>query len=473
MATWTTKTDNVDDVSADHINTIQTEKLDRDGQIPLTGAFQWDKGIDVASAGTLTLGNDGNYFDITGTTGITGITQTAVGGSTVQAGTVVKLHFDGAVTLTHSANLFLPGSADITTAAGDELEFACYDTDKWRCTKYSPAGTMDVKRGGTGLATITDHGVLLGSGTGAVTPTAVGATGEYLAGSTGADAVWATLNQAAVAGLTTASAPAFTSVKLTDLTDGYIPYHVNDSTGLANSAVRASASTAAIGIDAQANAYFYLSGDLLSGAAQYGFVSDGIFSGTSQTNVLFAGGTAKASTAVTIWAGLRIEDAGLGSGASIATQYGIYIGDLTRGGTAIFPVYSVSNQPSYFGGAVRIGNDTAVGSEKLLVAGQITLLQNSDTITLSHDGSDAYFKTSDGSFIFQTDEGTNTDTVVYVDGKGSGVGVVDADYLRARTTKTPATAGADGTTGDIVWDSGFIYVCVAANTWKKTAIATW
>lgn len=38
------------------------------------------------------------------------------------------------------------------------------------------------------------------------------------------------------------------------------------------------------------------------------------------------------------------------------------------------------------------------------------------------------------------------------------------------TVATAATAGAVGT---IKWDAGFIYVCVATNTWKKVAIATW
>ena len=81
---------------------------------------------------------------------------------------------------------------------------------------YQTGGTdVAVADGGTGTSTLTDHGVLLGSGTGAVTPTAVGATGEYLAGATGADAGWATLNQAAVAGLTTASSPTFADLTLT------------------------------------------------------------------------------------------------------------------------------------------------------------------------------------------------------------------------------------------------------------------
>jgi len=92
----------------------------------------WTKGADVASANALTLG-DGNYFDITGTTAITSI-------GTKGVGTVVKLHFDAALTLTHHAtDLILPGGANITTAAGDEAEFVEYATGDWRCTNFSVA----------------------------------------------------------------------------------------------------------------------------------------------------------------------------------------------------------------------------------------------------------------------------------------------------------------------------------------------
>lgn len=37
----------------------------------------------------------------------------------------------------------------------------------------------------------------------------------------------------------------------------------------------------------------------------------------------------------------------------------------------------------------------------------------------------------------------------------------------------PATASDTGVTGQIAWDSGFIYICVSTNTWKRVAIATW
>jgi len=120
-----------------------------------TATQSWAKGADVASASALTLGADGNYFDITGTTSITSIT-------TIGVGTVVKLQFDGALTLTHHAtDLILPGAANITTAAGDEAEFIEYATGDWRCTNYQVAATAP-GGGGAGapeyITTITGSG---------------------------------------------------------------------------------------------------------------------------------------------------------------------------------------------------------------------------------------------------------------------------------------------------------------------------
>lgn len=63
-------------------------------------------------------------------------------------------------------------------------------------------------------------------------------------------------------------------------------------------------------------------------------------------------------------------------------------------------------------------------------------------------------------------------------------GIVGTDVQQTLLLKTltspkissgnaPATAGATGIAGQIEWDSGFVYVCVATDTWKRVAIATW
>lgn len=41
------------------------------------------------------------------------------------------------------------------------------------------------------------------------------------------------------------------------------------------------------------------------------------------------------------------------------------------------------------------------------------------------------------------------------------------------TSATPASAGAPCTTGQHAWDANYEYRCIATNTWKRTALASW
>jgi hypothetical protein len=50
---------------------------------------------------------------------------------------------------------------------------------------------------------------------------------------------------------------------------------------------------------------------------------------------------------------------------------------------------------------------------------------------------------------------------------------VNGDRIRVATAKTPASATDTGTAGEICWDADYIYVCVATDSWKRTAIAAW
>jgi hypothetical protein len=92
------------------------------------------QGSDVASASSITPASTGSVYDITGTTAITALAST-----NSWDGRRVLLQFDGALTLTHSSNLALPGSANITTAAGDVAEFLQRGSGAWRCLYYTRA----------------------------------------------------------------------------------------------------------------------------------------------------------------------------------------------------------------------------------------------------------------------------------------------------------------------------------------------
>lgn len=61
---------------------------------------------------------------------------------------------------------------------------------------------------------------------------------------------------------------------------------------------------------------------------------------------------------------------------------------------------------------------------------------------------------------------------VYIaDGLGSGVWTtVDSSLV---LSSAPASASDTGTAGQIAYDADYFYICVATDTWKRVAIATW
>lgn len=55
----------------------------------------------------------------------------------------------------------------------------------------------------------------------------------------------------------------------------------------------------------------------------------------------------------------------------------------------------------------------------------------------------------------------------------SGLLDVNDNKIRVRVAQTPASASAPGNPGELAWDGAFIYVCVAANTWRRAPHSTW
>lgn len=50
---------------------------------------------------------------------------------------------------------------------------------------------------------------------------------------------------------------------------------------------------------------------------------------------------------------------------------------------------------------------------------------------------------------------------------------INGNSIRVRSSSTPSSSTAAGATGTIAWDSNYVYVCVATNTWKRTSLASW
>jgi hypothetical protein len=155
----------------DDLASALTQSVSRDGQSPLTGnldlgnnkinnlsagtgtgqalAFQqlFDQGVmqDIASAAMTDIGaQNTNFLRVTGNTTITSFGSNFKGPR--------FLVFEGAVTLTNSSTLVLPGGKNITTSAGDVLILIPGATlgtaDKWIVAAYQPAASVLPSAGG-------------------------------------------------------------------------------------------------------------------------------------------------------------------------------------------------------------------------------------------------------------------------------------------------------------------------------------
>jgi len=142
----------------------------------ITGLASGNNGVLITSAtgvpSVLAAGTTGQV--LTATTGSP--PSWAAGGGTVTSvsGTTNRISSTGGATPVIDIDSAYVGQTSLTT-------LGTVTTGTWN------ADVVTVPFGGTGLATITDHGIMLGSGTGAVTPTAAPVDGQLLVGAASAD----------------------------------------------------------------------------------------------------------------------------------------------------------------------------------------------------------------------------------------------------------------------------------------------
>ena len=97
------------------------------------------KGADIATSasGTLTIGNDGNFFEVTGTDNITRLSDSG------ERGTEIVLQFTTSLVLELSSSLIIPGLTNITTQPVDIMKLVQYESvtqgdsgNLWRSVSY-------------------------------------------------------------------------------------------------------------------------------------------------------------------------------------------------------------------------------------------------------------------------------------------------------------------------------------------------
>jgi hypothetical protein len=138
-------------------------------------------------------------------------------------------------------------------------------------------------------------------------------------------------------------------------------------------------------------------------------------------------------------------------------------------------------------GNVGIGTSAPEAAHLLQANGVIASVSSFGSFTALESAGGTGFRwtlANDGTFRLQrtTDNFSTATTPIFIDSSNRvGIGTtspttlldVNADTVRVRTARTPASASATGATGEICWDANYIYVCTATNTWKRSAISTW
>ena len=197
--------------------------------------------------------------------------------------------------------------------------------------------------------------------------------------------------------------------------------------------------------------------------------SDGTGKGVKSTGVVIADGDDITGVRnFTTSSNIKIDgQAGAGNAFSI----------LNRGATNRFGAFQFQTAGTTVAtiGIYNDATDDIVFNSDASDAGRrrAIIIKKNAEVVVNEEGGDRDFRV----------EGDTDQNLIFSDASVDMVGIgvstpevkldVNSDSIRIRTAKTPATATSTGIQGQVAWDSSYIYVCVATDVWKRTALSSW
>jgi hypothetical protein len=182
-------------------------------------------------------------------------------------------------------------------------------------------------------------------------------------------------------------------------------------------------------------------------------ISLGVYDGTSWTDPFRVTTTQALVTATT-------ASTSTSSGALVVSG-GVGVAGAIYAGAAITSNYSSAANTGF-----SVINTNSAGSPGLYLegdAGEYAIIRRGGS-TYANPRTLEYVATGSGAkHLFNT-------TAQF---DGTVIAAASSNAFRITTAQTPASATATGTAGTIAWDSSYIYVCTATNTWKRAALSTW
>jgi hypothetical protein len=176
---------------------------------------------------------------------------------------------------------------------------------------------------------------------------------------------------------------------------------------------------------------------------------------------------------------------GTGLGVNAASGFAGNLLDLQVNGTRSFAINASGNITSFLGGTINIpGTSEVDGNQRINISassGSISYLRttvpggesrfglNGGLAIAGSFASSPFHLYTSGIARILIDSGGNTQF-------NGAVTVATGSALAANhrlTGTAPATASSTGTAGDVRYDTDYVYICTATNTWKRAALTTW
>jgi len=456
-----------------------------------TGLLFSGAGTTETLVGTLAVANGGTnatsfattdgtvYFDgtrlVTTATGTAGQILTSNGAGvapTYQTGTAgtISITGDSGGALTSSSFTFTGGTTGLTFAGAGSTE--------------TLGGTLVVSNGGTGRATLTSHGVLVGAGTSAITQLAVGTTGQVLTGVTGADPVFA--------------APAASSISITGNTGGALTGNAFTFTGgttglsfggsgttetLSGTLVVANGGTNATSF-ATTDGTIIFDGTRLVTLASTGTTGQALVSAGAGVAPAYGvlpiagGGTNATSMAntdgVVYYDGTRLVTTAVGTATQVLTSNGAGVAPTFQaaGGSGVTSITgntggALTGALTFTGGTTGLSFGGSGTTQTLTFAG---ITANGGTVSLATDATTSTINIGTGAGAKTSTFGSTNTTSTTVISSGSGniamnTGLTVDSTGRNYNTKQPAfLATLNSSTSNNVTGDGTTYTIVFANT---------
>jgi len=360
------------------------------------------------------------------------------------------------------------GTANITiTAAGSTL-----------------SDTVTVEKGGTGATSLTDGGVLLGSGTGAITATAVLANGELLIGDNSTDPTVATLT--AGSNVTITNGAGSITIASTDTNTQLTTEQVQDIAGgmfssntetLITATYQDADGTVDLVVDNDLSNYDNSSSGFITATLTTEQVQDivgGMVTGNTETGIAvtyedgdgtldFVVGTLNQDTTGNAATATALETARTINGTSFDGTANITV---TAAGSTLSDTVTVAKggtgQTSYTNGQLLIGNTTGntLAKSTLTAGSNVTITNGTGSITIAADNDNTQLSEEQVEDFVGGMVTGNTETgiaVTYEDGDGT------LDFVVSDTT----VAGDSGSTGITPGDT----LTIAGGTNATTAMS--